>query len=84
MQGPDPEEMKAVHRKARARSCTYREVKELARLVSIGMKSDEIAQILNRSSNSVRQKAFWMNVSLVNQTNLADKDQLAESGSENL
>jgi hypothetical protein len=78
----DPEEMKAVHRKARARSWTYREVKELARLASRGMESEAIGQILNRSSNSVRQKAFWMNVSLTNETNLANKNHLGKAGSE--
>jgi hypothetical protein len=73
--------MKAIYRKARVRSWTYREVKELMRLANIGFKSDSIAQILNRSSHSVRQKAFWLRVSLADETNLADKElEESESG----
>jgi hypothetical protein len=60
--------MKANHRKARVRSWTYREVKDLVRLANLGMQSDAIAQILNRSPNSVRQKAFWLSVTLANES----------------
>ena len=60
--------MKDDHRKIRVRSWTYREVKELVRPASIGMKCDAIAHILTRSSHSVRQKAFWLNVTLANET----------------
>ena len=48
----------------RLRSWTYREVKELVRLAGIGTDTAVIAHTLNRSSYSIRQKAFWQNLEL--------------------
>jgi DNA-binding NarL/FixJ family response regulator len=50
--------------KTQKRPWTIREVAQLKSLANQGLSSSQIAKMLNRSPQSVKQKAFWLSISL--------------------
>jgi hypothetical protein len=42
---------------------TYAEVKQFELLINKGLSGEEIAQLMGRTMSSIKQKAFWLNLS---------------------